>query len=72
MSRPKLVVGIVIDEMSWDYLYRFYPLFKNDGGFKRFLNGGFSCEIHLSLILLLLQRLVIPVLIQALYQPYMV
>ena len=44
MSRPKLVVGIVIDQMRWDYLYRFYPLFKNDGGFKRFLNGGFSCE----------------------------
>jgi predicted AlkP superfamily pyrophosphatase or phosphodiesterase len=44
VSRPKLVVGIVIDQMRWDYLYRFYPLFKNDGGFKRFLNGGFSCE----------------------------
>src|SRR5438309_4301725 len=43
-SRPKLVVGIVIDQMRWDYLYRFYPLFKDDGGFKRFLNGGFSCE----------------------------
>src|SRR4051794_19952312 len=44
VSRPKLVVGIVIDQMRWDYLYRFYPLFKNDGGFKRFLNNGFSCE----------------------------
>src|SRR3954471_11215098 len=44
ISRPKLVVGIVIDQMRWDYLYRFYPLFKNDGGFKRFLNSGFSCE----------------------------
>ena len=44
VSRPKLVVGIVIDQMRWDYLYRYYPLFKNDGGFKRFLNSGFSCE----------------------------
>jgi len=44
ISRPKLMVGIVIDQMRWDYLYRFYPLFKNDGGFKRFLNSGFSCE----------------------------
>src|SRR3954449_2151895 len=43
-NRPKLVVGIVIDQMRWDYLYRFYPLFKDYGGFKRFLNGGFSCE----------------------------
>ncbi len=23
VSRPKLVVGIVIDQMRWDYLYRF-------------------------------------------------
>jgi len=44
ISYPKLVVGIVIDQMRWDYLYRFYPVFKSDGGFKRFLNGGFSCE----------------------------
>lgn len=44
ISRPKLVVGIVIDQMRWDYLYRFYPVFKSNGGFKRFLNGGFSCE----------------------------
>ena len=44
LNRPKLVVGIVIDQMRWDYLYRFYPLFKADGGFKRLLNSGFSCE----------------------------
>ncbi len=44
LSRPKLVVGIVIDQMRWDYLYRFYHLFKENGGFKRMLNGGFSCE----------------------------
>jgi predicted AlkP superfamily pyrophosphatase or phosphodiesterase len=44
VSRPKLVVGIVIDQMRWDYLYRFNDLFKEDGGFKRLLNNGFSCE----------------------------
>jgi len=44
ISRPKLVVGIVVDQMRWDYLYRFYPLFKSDGGFKRFLDKGFTCE----------------------------
>lgn len=44
IQRPKLVVGIVIDQMRWDYLYRFYPLFANDGGFKRMLTQGFSCE----------------------------
>lgn len=44
IQRPKLVVGIVIDQMRWDYLYRFYNLYKADGGFKRLLNQGFSCE----------------------------
>ncbi len=44
ISRPKLVVGIVIDQMRPDYLYRFYNLFKQDGGFKRLMNEGFTCE----------------------------
>src|SRR6476469_2671785 len=43
ISRPKLVVGIVIDQMRWDYLYRFYPRYTT-GGFKRILSEGFSCE----------------------------
>ena len=41
--RPKLVVGLVIDQMRWDYLYRFSNLYGQDG-FKRLLNHGFSCE----------------------------
>lgn len=43
-NRPKLVVGIVVDQMRWDYLYRFYNLYKQDGGFKRLLGEGFSCD----------------------------
>ena len=43
IKRPKLVVGIVVDQMRWDYLYRYYSKFEN-GGFKRLLNEGFSCE----------------------------
>ncbi|NCI45994.1 alkaline phosphatase PafA [Sediminibacterium soli] len=43
-QRPKLVVGIVIDQMRWDYLYRFNPLFKATGGFKRMMGEGFSCD----------------------------
>ena len=43
LERPKLVVGIVVDQMRWDYLYRFYNKYEN-GGFKRLLNEGFSCE----------------------------
>jgi predicted AlkP superfamily pyrophosphatase or phosphodiesterase len=42
--KPKLVVGIVIDQMRWDYLYRFYDLYKSNGGFKRLLGEGFSCD----------------------------
>lgn len=41
LERPKLVVGLVIDQMRWDYLYRYYDKFGNDG-FKRMLNSGFS------------------------------
>ena len=44
ITRPKLVVGIVVDQMRWDYLYRFYSRYAPDGGFKRLLNQGFSCE----------------------------
>jgi predicted AlkP superfamily pyrophosphatase or phosphodiesterase len=43
-TSPKLMVGIVIDQMRWDYLYRFAPLFKANGGFKRMMNNGFSCD----------------------------
>jgi hypothetical protein len=43
LQRPKLVVGIVVDQMRWDYLYRYYDRYSADG-FKRLLNGGFSCE----------------------------
>jgi predicted AlkP superfamily pyrophosphatase or phosphodiesterase len=43
VRRPKLVVGLVIDQMRWDYLYRYYDRY-GEGGFKRLLNHGFSCE----------------------------
>lgn len=42
-SRPKLVVGIVVDQMRWDYLYRYQGRYC-EGGFKRLLNEGYSCE----------------------------
>lgn len=43
VARPKLVVGIVIDQMRWDYLYRYYDRYGT-GGFRRLLNEGYSCE----------------------------
>ena len=42
-SRPKLIVGIVVDQMRWDYLHRYYDLYE-EGGFKRIMNEGFDCE----------------------------
>ncbi|MBZ5857161.1 alkaline phosphatase PafA [Flavihumibacter profundi] len=42
--RPKLVVGLVVDQMRWDFLYRYSDRYKADGGFKRLLSQGFSNE----------------------------
>ena len=42
-KKPKLVIGIVIDQMRYDYLTRFASKYGNEG-FKRILNGGFSLE----------------------------
>lgn len=38
---PKLVVGIVVDQMRYDYLTRFYSRYGNDG-FKRLVRDGFN------------------------------
>lgn len=43
-ARPKLVVGLVVDQMRWDFLYRYSDRYKENGGFKRLLNQGFSNE----------------------------
>jgi predicted AlkP superfamily pyrophosphatase or phosphodiesterase len=40
---PKLVVGIVVDQMRYDYLYRFSEKYSN-GGFKRLMKDGFNCK----------------------------
>lgn len=42
-ERPKLVVGLMIDQMRWDYLYRYQDRY-GEGGFNRLLREGFSCE----------------------------
>lgn len=40
--KPKLVVGIVVDQMRWDYLYRYAEKYGQTG-FKR-LQKGYNCE----------------------------
>ena len=42
-TSPKLVVGIVVDQMRYDYLTRFWNHY-GDGGFKRLVNDGFNCK----------------------------
>ncbi len=42
-GRPKLVVGIMVDQMRWDYLQRFQHQF-GENGFKRLMREGFSCD----------------------------
>ncbi len=42
-KRPKLVVGIVVDQMRYDYLTRFYNKYGDDG-FKHIIQNGFSAE----------------------------
>lgn len=42
-THPKLVVGIVVDQMRYEYLPRFWNRF-GEGGFKRLVNEGFNCK----------------------------
>ena len=43
LSKPKLVVGIVVDQMRQEYLFRYKDLFGDDG-FNRLLNHGFELK----------------------------
>ena len=42
--KPKLVVGIVVDQMRWDYVNKFKPFFKTQNGFLHFINEGATCD----------------------------
>ncbi|MBW2962700.1 alkaline phosphatase PafA [Mesonia aestuariivivens] len=42
-ENPKLVVGIVVDQMRYDYLSRFWDRFRDDG-FKRLITDGYNCK----------------------------
>ena len=43
VSKPKLIVGIVIDQMRYDYLTRFESRY-GEGEFKRMMREGFNCK----------------------------
>ncbi|MFN7495015.1 MAG: alkaline phosphatase PafA [Cyclobacteriaceae bacterium] len=42
-KKPKLVVGIVVDQMRQEYLYRFDSKFS-EGGFKRLVGNGYMLK----------------------------
>lgn len=42
-DKPKLVVGIVVDQMRYDFLYRYSEKYSSNG-FKRLMNEGFNCR----------------------------
>ncbi|TRZ83539.1 MAG: alkaline phosphatase family protein [Sediminibacterium sp.] len=43
-QKPRLVVGIIVDQMRWDYVNRFKPFFKSSSGFTRFINEGATVD----------------------------
>ena len=44
-GQPKLVVGVVVDQMRFDYLNRFKNKFGSEG-FLRLMRQGYSCNNH--------------------------
>jgi hypothetical protein len=42
-EKPRLIVGIVIDQMRYDYISRFWNKFGN-GGFKKMVQEGTHCK----------------------------
>ena len=43
VESPKLVIGIVVDQMCYEYLYRYYDKYGEDG-FKRLMSKGTNCR----------------------------
>jgi hypothetical protein len=42
-EKPKLIVGIIVEQMRHDYINKYWDKF-GDGGFKRLLNEGTYCK----------------------------
>jgi hypothetical protein len=42
-EKPKLVIGIIVEQMRYDYLFKYMDKF-GEGGFKRLLNEGATCK----------------------------
>lgn len=44
INRPRLVVGVMVDQMRWDYFYYYYDKATAGGGLRRLVDQGYSCE----------------------------
>lgn len=42
-QQPKLIVGVVIDQMRYDYLYCYWSKYSKNG-FKKLLANGYNCK----------------------------
>lgn len=42
-KKPALVVGIVVDQMRFDYIYKYWNRYGNDG-FKKLVREGYQCK----------------------------
>ncbi len=42
-TKPKLIIGIVVDQMRYEYIYRYWDNLSNKG-FKRLINNGAFCK----------------------------
>jgi predicted AlkP superfamily pyrophosphatase or phosphodiesterase len=48
--QPKLVIGIIIDQMRYDYLYSFSHLYGNEGFARLLKNGQVFHDVHFNYI----------------------
>ncbi|MDP3312703.1 alkaline phosphatase family protein [Lutibacter sp.] len=50
IKNPNLIIGIVVDQMRYDYLIKFQKHYGN-GGFKRLMKGGYNLDnVHYNYI----------------------
>ena len=42
-NKPKIIVGLVVDQMCYDYLYSFQDKFI-ESGFRKIMNNGTNCR----------------------------
>lgn len=50
INKPKLVVGIVVDQMRYDFLFRYWDKYSSTG-FRRMVRKGFLCRnVHYNYI----------------------